>query len=109
MLRDWPRGDQEDLPRFVEYLESLIMEDEQIVRLEIINKFNGNYISIEPSGAGDDLHANSQYELVAFVRKHVPDDMTIEFGETNIIIWTNGDAAVFNNGVATLAYQYFTR
>jgi len=104
MLKDWPRYDQEDLPRFIDYLESQLAKDEQVVRITYINKSTVAYISIEPSGAGIDFPVDSQYEVVAFVSKNTP-DLSIELRETDVVIWTSGAAAVFNNGVATFAYQ----
>ncbi|MEP6984691.1 MAG: hypothetical protein ABI970_03780 [Chloroflexota bacterium] len=69
MIKDWPRYDQEDLPRFVDYLESLMEKDEQVVRFEIINSSNDTYIIVEPVGMGDDFLAGSKYEVVALVKK----------------------------------------
>jgi hypothetical protein len=104
MLTNWPQSNQDDLPRFVEYLESQLIEDEQIVRITYINKSTLKYISIEPSGTGVDFPAGSQYEVVALVPKNTP-NLSIEFRETGVVIWTSGAAAVFYNGVATFAYQ----
>jgi hypothetical protein len=100
-----PRYDQEDLPRFVEYLESQLAKDEQVVRLEIINKSSATYISVEATGASDEFPAGSKYEVVALVRKNEP-NLTIEKGETHIIVYAYDIVWVFNNGVATTACQY---
>ncbi len=104
MIKDWPRYDQEDLPRFVEYLESQLAKDEQVVRLEIINKSNATWISIEPVGNSDEFPAGSKYEVVALVRKNKP-DLVIEMSETHVIVDSYNCAAVFDKGVATQAYQ----
>ena len=99
-----PCYDQEDLPRFVEYLESQLAKDEQVARLEIINSSSATYISIEATGVYDEFPVGSKYELVALVRKS-KSDLTVEIGET-YVIWANNCAAVFDKGVATLAYQH---
>ena len=98
------RYDQEDLPRFIEYLESQLEKDEQVVRFEIINSSGVPFISIEPTGASDEFPTGLKYEAVALVKKNKP-DLTIEITQTHFTIWANNSAAVFDKGVATLAYQ----
>ncbi|MBI1278868.1 MAG: hypothetical protein GC179_12130 [Anaerolineaceae bacterium] len=73
------------------------------MRLEIINKSNATWISVEPTGASDEFPAGSKYEVVALVKKDKP-DLIIETGETHVIVWANNCAAVFDKGVAIL-YQ----
>jgi len=99
-----PRYDQEDLPRFVDYLEGQLAKDEQVVRVEIINNSIATSISVEPTGVYDEFPVGSKYEVVALVRKS-KSDLTVEIGET-YVIWANNCAAVFDKGVATLAYQH---
>ena len=99
-----PRYDQEDLPRFVDYLEGQLEKDEQVVRFEIINSSGIPFISVEPTGASDEFPAGSKYEAVALIKKNKP-DLTIEITQTHFTIWANNCAAVFDKGVATLAFQ----
>ena len=101
MLKNWPQYDSEDLPRFVEYLESLIMEDEQIVRFEIINSSISTYISLEPTGISDKFPPGSKCEEVALVRKNMA-NLTIEAGKDHIIIYLMNTAAIFKDGVAVI-------
>jgi len=104
MLTNWPRYDQEDLPRFVDYLESQLAKDEQIVQFEIINKSSASWITIEPVGNSDEFPVGSNYKIVALVRKN-KSDLVIETGETIVFVNAYNCAAVFNNGIATMAYQ----
>jgi hypothetical protein len=100
-----PRYDQEDLARFIDYLEGQLTKDEQVIRLEIINSSAATFISVEPTGAADEFPTGSRYEVVALVKKDKP-YLIIETGETHVIVWANNCAAVFDKGVATLAYQH---
>jgi hypothetical protein len=100
-----PRYDQEDLPRFVDYLENQLAKDEQVIRLEIINDSIATWISVEPTGASDEFPVGSKYEVVALIRKNEP-NLTIKTGKTHIIVYAYDIVWVFNNGVATMACQY---
>ena len=104
MLKNWPQSNQDDLPRFVEYLESQLIEDEQIVRFEISNRSISTYISIEPIGTYDVLPFGSKCELVAIVKKNTA-DLTIETSKDHIIVYAMYAAAIFKDCVATMAYQ----
>lgn len=104
MPKNWPAFDSEDLPEFLQYLEEQKVKDEQIVQFKITNKSMVNHIINEPIGSGDDFPQGSTYQIVALV-KEAAVDLSIELDGENVIIWSRGEVAIFqDNGAATLAY-----
>jgi len=103
---NWPQFNENDLATYLSMLEAKETEEYHIVRVKIENTLSIEMsIDIEPQGSGDVFPPGAIYEIVALGKKDTA-PIHIMIVENRIAIASNGSAAIFNNGIATMGYEW---
>ena len=104
-MEKWPQYNQDDLKVFLEYLQSVAKQDEQIVRIKIENeRSTDTEITIEPQGTGDYFPSGAIYEIVVLGKKNTAGFQIQIRDDGTIFVYHTSVGAIFHNGVATLAH-----